>query len=231
MAAWRLLRVTPDVPGHARRRDVPLVGREPQRRLLLDAFDLVVAKRACRLVTVLGAAGVGKSRLVDEALASIGERATVLRGRCLSYGEGITYWPVAEVVRQAAGIAHDDSLPAAQGKLAALLAGQEQAEQIASRIAGLVGLGDSVAVDGSLQGVDPATALSDVEFRFLIVQGDVVVQGKGRGSVGFWSGTAPAGQGDLEEGNALAIGLAYLSRRNPAGYEIFSWSNQIRLAP
>lgn len=89
----------------------------------------------------------------------------------------------------------------------------------------------SVAVDGSLQGVDPATALSDVEFRFLIVQGDVVVQGKGRGSAGFWSGTAPAGQGDLEEGNALAIGLAYLSRRNPAGYEIFSWSDQIRLAP
>jgi hypothetical protein len=89
----------------------------------------------------------------------------------------------------------------------------------------------SVAVDGNLQGVDPAAALSDVEFRFLIVQGDVVVQGKGRGSAGFWSGTAPAGQGDLEEGNALAIGLAYLGRRNPAGYEIFSWSDQIRLAP
>jgi predicted ATPase len=92
VAAWRLLGVTPDIPGHARRRDVPLVGREPQRRLLLDAFDRVVTERACRLVTVLGAAGVGKSRLVDEALASIGERATILSGRCLSYGEGITYW-------------------------------------------------------------------------------------------------------------------------------------------
>jgi class 3 adenylate cyclase len=139
VAAWRLLGVTPDIPGHARRRDVPLVGREPQRRLLLDAFDRVVAERACRLVTVLGATGVGKSRLVDEALDSIGERATILSGRCLSYGEGITYWPVAEVIRQAAGIARDDSLPAAQGKLAALLAGREQAERIASRIAGLVG--------------------------------------------------------------------------------------------
>jgi predicted ATPase len=139
VAAWRLLGVTPDIPGHARRRDVPLVGREPQRRLLLDAFDRVVAERACRLVTVLGATGVGKSRLVDEALDSIGERATILSGRCLSHGEGITYWPVAEVIRQAAGIARDDSLPAAQGKLAALLAGREQAERIASRIAGLVG--------------------------------------------------------------------------------------------
>jgi class 3 adenylate cyclase/tetratricopeptide (TPR) repeat protein len=142
VAAWRLLRVTPDVPGHARRRDVPMVGREPQRRLLLDAFDRVVAERACRLVTVLGAAGVGKSRLVDEALASIGERTMVLHGRCLSYGEGITYWPVAEVIRQAAGIAHDDTIRAAQDKLAVLLAGQAQAEQIASRIAGLVGLGE-----------------------------------------------------------------------------------------
>jgi class 3 adenylate cyclase/tetratricopeptide (TPR) repeat protein len=148
VAAWRLLRVAPDVPGHARRRDVPMVGREPQRRLLLDAFDRVVAERACQLVTVLGAAGVGKSRLVDEALASIGERTTVLRGRCLSYGEGITYWPVAEVIRQAAGIAHDDTLQAAQGKLAALLAGQEQAERITSRIAGLVGLTE-VAGGGS----------------------------------------------------------------------------------
>jgi predicted ATPase/class 3 adenylate cyclase len=143
VAAWRLLGVTPDIPGHARRRDVPMVGREPQRRLLLDAFDRVVAERACRLVTVLGAAGVGKSRLVDEALASSGERATVLRGRCLSYGEGITYWPVAEVVRRAAGIAHDDSLPAARGKLAALLAGQAQAERIVSRITDLVGLGEA----------------------------------------------------------------------------------------
>jgi class 3 adenylate cyclase/tetratricopeptide (TPR) repeat protein len=149
VAAWRLLGVTADIPGHARRRDVPMVGREPQRRLLLDAFDRVVAERACRLVTVLGAAGVGKSRLVDEALASISERATILRGRCLSYGEGITYWPVAEVVRQAAGIAHDDTLLAARGKLAALLSGQEQAERIASRIADLVGFTE--AAGGEIQ--------------------------------------------------------------------------------
>jgi hypothetical protein len=72
---------------------------------------------------VLGTAGVGKTRLVDEALADAGERATVLRGRCLSYGEGITYWPVAEVVHQAAGIADDDTPPQARSKLAALLAG------------------------------------------------------------------------------------------------------------
>jgi class 3 adenylate cyclase/tetratricopeptide (TPR) repeat protein len=140
VAAWRLLAVTPDVPGHVRRRDVPMVGRQTQRRLLLDAFDRVVAERACRLVTVLGPAGVGKTRLVEETLASLGEQAIILRGRCLSYGEGITYWPVAEVCRQAAGIARGDTLHAAQSKLAALLTGHKQAEQIASGIATIVGL-------------------------------------------------------------------------------------------
>jgi hypothetical protein len=88
----------------------------------------------------------------------------------------------------------------------------------------------SVAVDGSLE-VDTATALSSVEFRFLIVQGDVVVQGNGRGSAGFWSGTAAPGQGDLKEGDALAIGLAFVGRRDPAGYDTFSWADRIRLAP
>jgi class 3 adenylate cyclase/tetratricopeptide (TPR) repeat protein len=143
VAAWRLLGVSPDIPGHARRRDIPMVGREAERQLLLEAFDRVVAERACRLVTVLGAAGVGKTRLVDEALASVGERAVVLRGRCLSYGEGITYWPVAEVVRQAAGISLDDTPQAAQGKLAAQLAGQEQADLVASRIAASLGLAEA----------------------------------------------------------------------------------------
>jgi hypothetical protein len=88
----------------------------------------------------------------------------------------------------------------------------------------------SVAVEGSLE-VDHAAVLSEVEFRFLIVQGEVVVQGTGRGSAGVWSGTAPGGQGDLEEGDALAIGLAFVGRRSPAGYETFSWADRIRLAP
>jgi hypothetical protein len=93
-------------------------------------------------------------------------------------------------------------------------------------------LGDgSVAVEGGLDGVDPAATLSDVEFRFLLVQGDVVVQGTGRGTAGFWSGTTLAGQPPLQEGDALAIGLAFVGRHTPAGYEIFSWSDLIRLAP
>jgi tetratricopeptide (TPR) repeat protein len=76
----------------------PMVGRETELRRLRDALAQAVHDRSCQLFTVLGSAGVGKSRLVAEFLARI--EARVLRGRCLSYGEGITYWPVVEIVKQ-----------------------------------------------------------------------------------------------------------------------------------
>ena len=98
VAAYRLLGV--DTAAPSRRLDVPMVGRERQLKLLHNAFESVVSERSCHLFTVLGSAGVGKSRLVSEFLRSLAD-ATVLRGRCLSYGEGITYWPVVEVVKQA----------------------------------------------------------------------------------------------------------------------------------
>jgi MoxR-like ATPase len=67
-----------------------------------------VAERGCRLVTVVGAPGLGKSRLAHEFATRLGERATVLRGRCLPYGEGITFWPLAEMLREAGGITESD---------------------------------------------------------------------------------------------------------------------------
>ena len=89
----------------------------------------------------------------------------------------------------------------------------------------------TVAVEGSLD-VDTTVMLStEVEFRFLLVQGDVVVQGRGRGTAGFWSGKTLLDQPPLQEGDALAIGLAFVARRDPAGYETFSWADRIRLAP
>ena len=88
-------------PGGERPRGLgsPLVGRTQQLEGLESAFAAAVADRACHLVTVLGTAGVGKSRLADEFAAGLGGAATVARGRCLPYGEGITFWPLAEVVR------------------------------------------------------------------------------------------------------------------------------------
>ena len=85
--------------GFTRRLDAPMVGRETELRRLRDAFDQAVRDRSCQLFTILGAAGVGKSRLAAEFLASL-EHVLVVRGRCLPYGEGITYWPVVEVVER-----------------------------------------------------------------------------------------------------------------------------------
>jgi class 3 adenylate cyclase len=96
VAAYRLVSVAAAAPG--RRHDAPMIGRERQRQLLENAFARVVDDRSCHLFTILGTAGVGKSRLAQEFRGGLD--ATVVTGRCLSYGEGISYWPVTEVVKQ-----------------------------------------------------------------------------------------------------------------------------------
>jgi class 3 adenylate cyclase/tetratricopeptide (TPR) repeat protein len=83
------------------------VGRERELQQLVDAWHRALAEPQCELVTVVGDPGVGKSRLVAEALARIDAR--VVRGGCLSYGEGITYWPVVEVVRQLDALPSDEA--------------------------------------------------------------------------------------------------------------------------
>ena len=119
----------------------PLVGRERQLDALSAAFDAAAGDRVCHLVTVLGPAGVGKSRLVDEFTEALGDRATILRGRCLSYGEGITYWPLAELVRDLAGdTAVGDPGPDIRGALLGELADEPQAELIADVIAEAIGV-------------------------------------------------------------------------------------------
>ena len=95
--AARLLSVAGE--GGERRGEAAMVGRRRERRMLADAWERVVSERSCHLFTILGPAGVGKSRLAAEFLASV-EGSTVVRGRCLPYGEGITYWPVVEVLKQ-----------------------------------------------------------------------------------------------------------------------------------
>jgi class 3 adenylate cyclase/tetratricopeptide (TPR) repeat protein len=96
--AFGLLSVDAEASGFARHLEAPLVGRVREQERLLAEFDAVGSERSCHLVTLLGVAGVGKSRLVGEFLGAVDAR--VVRGRCLSYGEGITYWPVVEVVKQ-----------------------------------------------------------------------------------------------------------------------------------
>ncbi len=140
--AYRLISVSPGAEAHARRLDSPMVGRDRELRLLTEALDRAVSERTCHLFTLLGPAGVGKSRLVLEFLQRVSASATVLPGRCLSYGEGITFFPLAEVVREAAGIAEDDSPDQARHKIEQALLETDQTQTIASGIADLLGLTD-----------------------------------------------------------------------------------------
>jgi len=97
------------------------------------------------LFTILGAAGVGKSRLVAEFLASVRDRARVLRGRCLPYGEGITYLPITEIIRQAAGIDEAEAEDLARERIEALVAGMPESAAVSRGLAGLTGLDASAA--------------------------------------------------------------------------------------
>jgi class 3 adenylate cyclase len=133
--AHLLVEVHPDARGHGRRFDTPFVGRERELARLRQAFETCVAERACTLFTVLAPPGTGKSRLVREFLAGLGEDATVLRGRCLAYGDGITWFPLADVIRDALG----NELDAPAKTIEARLAGDEHGPRVAAVLGGLVG--------------------------------------------------------------------------------------------
>ncbi|MGH3105388.1 MAG: ATP-binding protein [Gaiellaceae bacterium] len=119
----------------------PLVGRDAELELLQNTFDRAVRDRRAHLFTIYGEAGVGKSRLAREFAEGL-EGATVIAGRCLPYGEGITYWPLAEMVKSAAGISDDDPPEEAHEKL--LVCCEDEA------VADLLGLAAGVleAVEG-----------------------------------------------------------------------------------
>jgi class 3 adenylate cyclase/tetratricopeptide (TPR) repeat protein len=149
VSAYRLIEVLAESAGHARHLDSPMVGREKELELVRRSLDRVRSERTSYLFTLLGAAGVGKSRLIREFLDGVDD-ATILRGRCLSYGDGITYYAIAEVVHQAAGIEEADDPGAARAKLAELLADVDDGERIARLVGGMFGWGDpSAAEDAS----------------------------------------------------------------------------------
>ncbi|MCY7304387.1 MAG: AAA family ATPase, partial [Thermoleophilia bacterium] len=98
VSAFRLVTVDATAPAFTRHLNAPLVGRVREQQRLRGAFEDARSERVCHMFTLLGPAGVGKSRLTDEFLASVGEAADILRSRCLHYGEDITYWPLVEIL-------------------------------------------------------------------------------------------------------------------------------------
>ncbi|MEN3285674.1 MAG: hypothetical protein V7607_6814 [Solirubrobacteraceae bacterium] len=104
--AFRLLAVAPDASGRPRRTRAPMVGRQDERQHVLDVFGRAAGDRSCQLLLVLGAAGVGKSRLVADVVETLQADAIVAAGRCLPYGDGLTWWPLVEALG-ASGLIED----------------------------------------------------------------------------------------------------------------------------
>ena len=130
----------PTVP----RVETPLVGRTKELETLLAFCDRKREERRPALATVVGAPGIGKSRLLAEVMDRVRAGHEVLVGRCLSYGEGITYWPIEGIIKDVAGILHDDDEPAGSRKLGALLGSlptrnRDDLRTIAAALAHLIG--------------------------------------------------------------------------------------------
>src|SRR5919109_2928005 len=134
LVAFRLLAVRPDAPAFERRFDAPFVGREGELDQLNQAYLRSARDHSCQLFTVLGPAGIGKSRLVYEFVAAHPD-AAVLRGHCLAYGEGITYFPLVELLEQ---IALDEGL-------ASLLV-EDEARRLVNAVSSAVGFADEAIV-------------------------------------------------------------------------------------
>ena len=153
----RLASVHAEIVSFGSRFDAPMVGRERECRRLRDAFEQAVGDRSCQLFTILGAAGVGKSRLVREFLGELAG-ATVVRGRCLPYGDGITYYPLMEAVRDAAALEDTDSPGEGLSKIAALLDTDQDGDLVARRVGELIGLAEV--------GVSPSESSAAVRMLF-----------------------------------------------------------------
>jgi class 3 adenylate cyclase len=119
---WRAVRVLAGVGGSQRvdGLEAPLTGRDAELRAIRELFHAAADRRVPRMVLVSGPAGVGKSRLgweFDKYVDGLAETVWWHRGRCLSYGEGVAFWALAGIVRQRLGIAEEDPVEVAAGKL------------------------------------------------------------------------------------------------------------------
>jgi len=119
----------------------PLIGRTDELAALRSAFDRVRAERRSEVLTILGEAGIGKTRLTGELVSGLGSEATALYGRCVSYGEGATYLPMTEIIRQAVPKRPRETI-------VSLLAGEEDAQLVAQRVTELAGESEGTASTG-----------------------------------------------------------------------------------
>jgi class 3 adenylate cyclase/tetratricopeptide (TPR) repeat protein len=141
---WEV-RAAKDAVSRPERHETRLVGRDAELDELVTFCDGLIEKRSAGLAAIVGTPGVGKSRLLLELVRRLDDRFAVHRGKCLSYGEGITYWPVVEILKSAAGILQSDDREKSAEKLDAFLetlptSDLDEVRTIASALSNLIGI-------------------------------------------------------------------------------------------
>jgi class 3 adenylate cyclase/tetratricopeptide (TPR) repeat protein len=162
--AWKALSVKGARVAH-KPRLAGLAGRTDELKRLREVWELARTQKRPYGVTILGSAGVGKSRLVSSLTDGLGDAALVLRGRCLPYGEGITYWPVIEIIQQVADIHHDDDRPTVSQKLGDLLYSL-QSEDLDELRTMAVALANVIGAPTTPRGTYTATEISKGELHW-----------------------------------------------------------------
>ena len=138
--AFRLLGLRAAAASAARRLDTPMVGRDTHQAELRALLERVTAGRSAHLALVLGPAGIGKTRLVSQLVRSVEDDVRVVRGHCPSYGEGITFWPVTEVIMEASGIGADDAPAEMRARLEAVLGDEPERDTLLDSLGHLLGV-------------------------------------------------------------------------------------------
>jgi DNA-binding SARP family transcriptional activator len=172
--AWRAVRERDRAP--AEPAQTAFVGRDHELAVLQTLHRTVIEEERPRLVAIVGEPGIGKSRLVNELVGRSGPGTAVHRGRCLPYGEGITYWALREIIWSVAGILLDDSAATAESKLARRVHGviedRDDAEQTVAALARAAGiaLGDSAFEGMASESVAEAIGLAWPRFLGALVR-------------------------------------------------------------
>jgi DNA-binding SARP family transcriptional activator len=141
--AWVLHRLVEGAPAIPRRLEAPLVGRRRELGELEEAYERALSEGRCVVAPIVGDAGIGKTRLANELSARARHTATVLTGRCVSYGEGATWLPIAEAIRSVAGQAPDDRV----ARVLAGVLGEDEAASTGETFWGVRRILETLAAD------------------------------------------------------------------------------------
>lgn len=135
VGAWRLLELAPAPTPFSGLPRAPIIGRDRELARLRAGLVRAAREREVQLITLIGAAGIGKTRLAEEFVSRLRDQATVVAGRCVAYGQGITFWPLREIVRRLT----------AQCPLSRLLADEADADLIEKLVAEAIGRAESTS--------------------------------------------------------------------------------------